>query len=426
MASLVSRFTVLLLVFVPITVLVTAASPSAAAARTYPDGHGGRVAFPMGDVSFADAVVRYRPGDPAPVERAADPEAALGIPDVGENDRAGYLTLGCGGVLVLAFENNALVDVPGPDLYVFEIGPDVEPTALAVSNDGDEWTRIGTISGGKAEIDLAPYAAPEAEFRYVRLVDLKSACGSGETPGADIDAVGAIGSAQRITLDSAVLFDTGEHTLKPEAAEAIERVLAAVETPSRTSVIVAGHTDAVGSAEDNERLSRRRAEAVAEVLVDRAGFRRDRITLAAHGESRPVADNETAAGRAKNRRVELTVRTPRSEAAGTAPDVEILGVWDARGHGILELRRVDGELEGEYTSDGGRLLGEFTSETVFEGYWVENDSRRACGTEKAGSEHWGPLRIEFESEARDAFVAHWRYCGEEEWRGTWERARRLL
>lgn len=414
------RILVLTLLSLPL-----AEQPAFAQSRSYPDGHGGEVSFPMGDVSFTDAVVTYEPGDPAPAERAADPAAALGLPDF-DGEESGYVTLGCAGELVMAFEDNALVDVAGPDLYVFEIGGDVEPTALAVSGDGEDWIRVGRISGGKAEIDLAPYVDPAAEFRYVKLVDLKSACGAGETPGADIDAVGAIGSARRIALDSEVLFETGEYALKAAAFEAVDAVLAEIDDRARTSVVVAGHTDAVGTEADNEALSRNRARAVADYLIAQAGFDSERVSLEAWGESRPVASNQTAEGRAKNRRVELTVRTPRGDAVEDTPGVEILGVWDTDKHGILELRHVDGELKGAYTSDGGRLVGEFTSETVFEGYWVENNSNKSCDSEKAGSDHWGPLRIEFESADRDAFTAQWRYCGEDDWRGEWKRAERLL
>ena len=420
------KFSSALLCAIILSAPSTIAQSQAATSGSYPDGHGGEVLFPMGDVSFADAVESYSDGDPSPIDRAANPQAALGVPDIAEHDNGGYVTLGCAGELVLAFEDNALVDVAGPDLYVFEIGPDTEPTAMAVSADGDAWTRVGRIAGGKAEIDLAPYVAPAAEFRYVKLVDLKSACGSGETPGADIDAVGALGSAQRIALDSAVLFDTGEYTLKPKAFAAIDEVLGAIGNRAETSVVVAGHTDAVGAESDNETLSRNRAGAVADFLVGEAGFSQKRVTLKAYGESRPVASNETAAGRARNRRVELTVRTPRADTLDEAPRVDILGVWDAKGHGILEMRLVAGKFEGEYTSDGGRLLGEFVSDTVFEGWWVEDNSRTSCDSKRAGSDHWGPLRIEFESPSRDAFIAQWRYCGEDEWRGAWKRAERLL
>jgi outer membrane protein OmpA-like peptidoglycan-associated protein len=410
---------------VPVCLL---ASAVAAAPETYPDGHGGEVTIPMGEVSFADAVESYSDGDPAPIERRSDSSAALGVPDYADSSDGGYVSLGCAGELALRFEDNALVDVAGPDLYVFEIGPDVEPTALAVSRDGDEWVRVGRVAGGKAEIDLAAYVPQGEEYRYVKLVDLKSGCSARETPGADIDAVGAIGSAQRISLDSAVLFETGEYALRTEAFAAIDEVLAVIDQRAVTSVTVAGHTDAVGSAEDNEELSRTRARAVADYLVEEAGFVAESVSLVAHGESRPVASNETAEGRARNRRVELTVNAPRNgERMEDAAVINILGVWDAgEGPGILELRRTDGALEGEYTSDGGRLVGEFTSDTVFEGFWVENDSRRACESEKADSDHWGPLKIEFESPDLDTFVSQWRYCGESEWRGIWSRGERLL
>ncbi|MDZ7784103.1 MAG: hypothetical protein U5K56_14580 [Halioglobus sp.] len=164
------------------------ASTATAAPAAYPDGHGGEVMFPMGSVSFADAVATYTDGDPSPIERRSDPAMALGVPDYANTDDGGYVSLGCAGELVLRFEDNALVDVPGPDLYVFEIGPDVEPTALAVSSDAEHWVRVGRVSGGKAEIDLAAYVPEGAEYRYVRLVDLKSGCSARETPGAAIDA----------------------------------------------------------------------------------------------------------------------------------------------------------------------------------------------------------------------------------------------
>lgn len=407
---------------------ITGTVTAAGGAQSYPDGHGGEVRFPLGDVSFADAVEHYASGDPAPKAAASDPEAALGIPDTADTN-SGYVSLGCAGQLVLEFNDNALIDVPGPDLYVFEIGPDVEPTGLAVSNDGEHWTRVGRISGGKAEIDLAPYVSTGTEFRYVQLVDLKSACSSAATPGADIDAVGAIGSAQRIALDSAVLFDSGRYELQPKAFEAIDKALMDIDNREVTSVVVAGHTDSVGSAAKNRQLSENRARAVAEYLVEQAGFSEQRVSREAYGESRPIADNETAAGRVKNRRVELTVRARRSDDAENRQDaerIEILGLWDAKNYGTLELRRADTGIEGDYTLDNGRVRGDFTSDTVFEGYWIEDDSDRTCETEKADSKHWGPLRVEFESAEHDAFTAQWGYCGEEDWHGNWPPGKRLL
>ena len=104
------------------------------------------------------------------------------------------MTSGCGGVLTLRFTDNVLVDIPGFDLYVFEIGPMTEPSHVEISADGDRWIDIGNIEGGTAAIDIGPHVKAADIFRYVRLTDLKSDCDSAY-PGADIDAVGAIGAS---------------------------------------------------------------------------------------------------------------------------------------------------------------------------------------------------------------------------------------
>ena len=163
----------------------------------YDDGHGGEVQFPQGKVSFADIIVSFSKGNPSASDRDSNPDSILGVPDFRSNDR-GYLTLGCGGAVTLEFTDNALIDTEGSDLYVFEIGPSVEPTQLEISEDGDNWINIGKISGGRSDIDISNHTDEATYFRFVRLTDLKSDCGGG-TPGADIDAVGAIGSCQWAT-----------------------------------------------------------------------------------------------------------------------------------------------------------------------------------------------------------------------------------
>lgn len=83
----------------------------------------------------------------------------------------------------MKFTDNVLVDVPGPDLYIFEIGPDTEPMHLAISADGKSWVDIGNVGGGTAEVDIAKFVKRADVFRCVRITDLKSACG-GAWPGA--------------------------------------------------------------------------------------------------------------------------------------------------------------------------------------------------------------------------------------------------
>jgi len=75
-------------------------------------------------------------------------------------------------------------------------------------------------------------------------------------------------------------------------------------------VRVEGHTDATGSAPKNEELSLRRADAVKRVLLGR-GVQEAQVTALGMGETKPIGDNKTAAGRAQNRRVELHIDVPQ-------------------------------------------------------------------------------------------------------------------
>ena len=164
-----------------------------------------------------------RQASPRSAARFSDPAQVLGPPNVDNatNQKTPEsMTLGCAGTLTLRFSDNALVDVPGADLYVFEVGPAVEATSLSISPDGEAWTEVGTIRGGTAEVDIAKVAAPGASYRYVRLTDLKRSCG-GPWPGADVDAVGAIGSTLALSFDASVLFDVDMSVLKPQARTAL-------------------------------------------------------------------------------------------------------------------------------------------------------------------------------------------------------------
>ncbi len=283
-----------------------AASQSSPMGKSYPDGHGGTVFFPLGDLSFADEVVAFQSGNPSAAnEKDRNPASALGIPDYDEAKDVNYTTLGCGGVLTLRFVDNALVDIDGPDLYVFEIGPQVEPTSLAISEDGTKWVEIGAISGGKASVDIHGFVQTGQLFHFVRLTDLKSGCG-GSWPGADIDAVGAIGSVLQFSLSSSVLFDFNKFDLKPEAKEELARIAAEIGKYPGATIVVEGHTDSVGSPGKNQVLSVNRAQAVRDFLAS-AGLEKYTFDIRGYGESRPVVANDTDEGRAKNRRVVIIV-----------------------------------------------------------------------------------------------------------------------
>ncbi len=287
-------------------VATQAQAPRTSAGKEYDDGRGNMIFFPLGDRSFADEVVSFKNGDPAASnEKDRDPRQVIGPPDYEERADKGYLTLGCGGTVVLRFTDNALVDVPGPELHVFEIGPDVEPTALAISEDGRTWVEVGRIAGGKTAVDINEFVKPGQIFHFVRLTDLKMAC-EGDWPGADLDAVGAIGSALRFSLDSGVLFDTNQFALKPEARKELDRVVEQIRKWPGATIGIEGHTDSVGKDDANMILSRNRAESV-RAYFESAGLKGYPMDVAGYGASRPVAPNDTDKGRMANRRVEIVV-----------------------------------------------------------------------------------------------------------------------
>src|ERR1051325_11020016 len=234
--------------------------------KDYVDSRHKIVHFPLGDRSFADEVVSFEMGTPAPKPVIArNPESALGPPDNNDKRHTGFVTLGCGGVLTLRFTDNVLVDLPGPDLWVFEVGPAVEPTEVEISRDGVTWIDAGKVHGGTAGIDIGPKIQPGDSFTYVRLTDLKKDCG-GQRPGADIDAVGAIGGALHISLQSSVLFDFNKSDLKPTAKDALREDAATIRSIPGGSVRIDGHTDNVGTDAVNRKLSFARANAVRDYL----------------------------------------------------------------------------------------------------------------------------------------------------------------
>ena len=109
----------------------------------------------------------------------------------------------------------------------------------------------------------------------------------------------------RVELD--VKFDFDKAVVKEGSKADIKAVADFMNEYPRTTTTVEGHTDSVGTDAYNQRLSERRAKAVREVLVNEYGVAGDRVDAVGYGESRPVADNATAEGRAINRRVEAAV-----------------------------------------------------------------------------------------------------------------------
>lgn len=110
-----------------------------------------------------------------------------------------------------------------------------------------------------------------------------------------------------LSMPDNITFDTALADIKPQAYTALNNLARTLEQFTDTRIIVAGHTDSEGSDADNQRLSNRRAYSVRNYLIDQ-GVGAHRMQAIGYGEGRPVADNGTAEGRAKNRRVEISLQ----------------------------------------------------------------------------------------------------------------------
>lgn len=114
-------------------------------------------------------------------------------------------------------------------------------------------------------------------------------------------------SARGLIVNMAdVLFDFGKYTLRPEAREKLAKVSGIVLAHPGLKLEVEGHTDAIGSDEFNQKLSEDRARVVQEYLVSQS-LSPSNVTAVGFGKTQPVAPNDTAANRQKNRRVELVI-----------------------------------------------------------------------------------------------------------------------
>jgi outer membrane protein OmpA-like peptidoglycan-associated protein len=152
----------------------------------------------------------------------------------------------------------------------------------------------GALAGGIAGHAIGSYMDRQEQEMRQSLANVESASIRREQ---DILAV---------TFKADVLFDTGSATLKPGGYDEINRVARVLNNYPQTLVRVEGHTDAVGSDSSNQVLSERRAEAVKTALVAQ-NVDPNRIETIGFGKSKPIATNDTEAGRQLNRRVNILI-----------------------------------------------------------------------------------------------------------------------
>ncbi len=113
-------------------------------------------------------------------------------------------------------------------------------------------------------------------------------------------------TTEKVTFAADALFDFDKYVIKPEARAKLDDLVSKLAGVNLEVIVAVGHTDWIGTDEYNLGLSKRRSDAIKQYLVSK-GIEANRIYTEGKGEKQPVADNRTAEGRAKNRRVEIEV-----------------------------------------------------------------------------------------------------------------------
>lgn len=162
---------------------------------------------------------------------------------------------------------------------------------------GDGNTALGAIIGGVVGGAAGAYIGDRMDKQAQRIEE--------EIPGAEVERVG---EGINVTFDetSGVYFATDQYNIEGESRTALNKLAGIFKEYPDTNILVEGHTDSTGSDAYNLTLSKNRAQAVTNFLVNQ-GISSGRINTKWYGESQPKYDNSTVEGRAKNRRVELAI-----------------------------------------------------------------------------------------------------------------------
>lgn len=215
----------------------------------------GGVTFPQGDSAFADRVIAYVEGS-CVCTAFSRARAALGPPDCG--GQGCNSCSGCGtcsvslgyrlseiddrAYLIVEFVDNRLVDVPGPDLFVYIANN--RPARVEISTDGNSYISVGQAKDWPTGIDISPYVKGEEEFRFVRISDVPADEDRSPCPGPCVDAIGAMGPTRA----------TGEEMGALELRPGGELALSALEAPKNLLIILDTSSSMAEPFEDSTKI----------------------------------------------------------------------------------------------------------------------------------------------------------------------------
>jgi outer membrane protein OmpA-like peptidoglycan-associated protein len=170
---------------------------------------------------------------------------------------------------------------------------------LPKEGDGGE-TTLKVAAGGKdvwVKVEPDVWSAPTQSYK-LSIVEVQ-AMAQVVSANALLDALNKDGF-----IALYINFDTGKSVLKADGEATVKEIAAMLKAASSLKISIEGHTDNVGTAAANQKLSEARAKSVMDAVV-KAGIAKDRLAFKGLGQTTPIADNRSEDGKAKNRRVEL-------------------------------------------------------------------------------------------------------------------------
>ncbi|HOP19044.1 MAG TPA: OmpA family protein [Parvularculaceae bacterium] len=169
----------------------------------------------------------------------------------------------------------------------------------AIAGNAGKGAAIGAASGAAIGVGIGVYQ----DRQQAKLRERLAASGVSVT---------RVGDNIILNMPSDITFDVNQSDVKPSFYETLNSVSLVLKEYNKTTISVLGHADSTGSDEYNMQLSQKRALSVSNYLAAQ-GVNPGRLSAVGYGESRPIADNSTASGRAANRRVEILIDPIDSE-----------------------------------------------------------------------------------------------------------------